>query len=37
MEQTTVSTAVYFTLLDENNVQLMDIDLYPEYTETTNA
>ena len=36
-EQTAVNTIFYYTLMDENNVQLMDIDLYPEYTETTNA
>lgn len=32
-----VRTVFYFTLLDENDDQLMDIDVYAAYTETANA
>ena len=32
-----VDTSLYYTLLDKNNTQLMDIRIYPAYTVTANA
>lgn len=39
MEQlgSSLDTSLYYTLLDKDNNQLMDIRLYPAYTETPNA